>query len=401
MRLGLVGARFAGLDGVSLESAKLAQALARGGHEIAWFAGEIGTGFTPAAVCDAASFTTADNGDIERHAFGGGDPDAVRVMVDDAAREIQHALGRFIDEYEVDGLIVENAWAIPMQLPLAVAIARVVADTEIATVGHHHDFSWERVRFAQCTVPDLIEQVFPPALGSVAHVVINSLAQRSLLERRGLESRVLPNVMDFETGPPPGDAGDEFRRIAGLGPWDTVLLQPTRVIPRKGIELTIDLASRMDGDPVVVVTHPDDLDREYWVALNALATDLGVSLRLVDAGRELSALTGAYAAADLVCIPSLYEGYGNALVEAVYHRRPVLVNRYSVYTSDIAPLGFCFVEIDGAISSEAVAEANQIVVDPKGVDGIVERNFAIGESALSYSSALSVIEQSFATITSK
>jgi glycosyltransferase involved in cell wall biosynthesis len=395
MRIGMVGARFAGLDGVSLESAKLAEALSRRGHDIAWFGGEVAASFTPAVVCGAASFGTSENSDIERLAFDGGDPAAVRAMVESVAIEIQSALSEFIDGYGIEGVIVENAWAIPMHLPLALATAQVVADRGIPTVGHHHDFSWERERFLDPTVPDLIEQVFPPALASVAHVVINSLAQEDLLERRRLESFVLPNVMDFESGPRRGDGGVAFRRIAEVSPDETVLLQPTRVIPRKGIELSIDLASRMEGDPVVIVTHPDDLDRGYWARLESKAANLGVDLRLVDVGRDLAALASAYEAADLVCFPSLYEGYGNALVEAVYHRRPVLVNRYSVYTSDIAPLGFSFIEIDGAISSEAVAQANRIVDDRSDADAISERNFAIGEAALSYSSASDVIERSF------
>jgi glycosyltransferase involved in cell wall biosynthesis len=285
-----------------------------------------------------------------------------------------------------------------MHLPLAVAVARVVADRGIPTIGHHHDFSWERQRFADCSVPGLIEEFFPPALSTVGHVVINSAARRDLLDRRGLASLVLPNVMDFESGPPPRGSGDEFRRTAQIGPADTVLLQPTRVIPRKGIELTIELASRMDGDPVVVVTHPDDLDRDYWDELATLAGTASVDLRLVDPGRELPALANAYAAADLVCFPSLYEGYGNALVEAVYHRRPVLVNRYSVYSSDIAPLGFSFIEIDGSVTDEAVDEANRTVAAGYDVGAIVDRNYAIARASLSYGTAHKVVDRCFAGI---
>jgi glycosyltransferase involved in cell wall biosynthesis len=398
MRIGMVGARFAGLDGVSLESAKLAEALVRGGHEIAWFGGEIGGAFMPSVVCDAAAFGTPENSDIERQAFGGGDPGVVRTAVEDVALKIQPVLGAFIDGHDIEGLIVENGWAMPMQLPLALAIARVVTDRGIPTIGHHHDFSWERERFVASSVPDLIERLFPPALPSVAHVVINSLAKHDLLERRGLASSVLPNVMDFESGPPNGDGGATFQRIAGIGPSDTVLLQPTRVIRRKGIELTIELASAMDGDPVVVVTHPDDLDDAYWAELRTQATRSGVDLRIIDVGRDLTALTSAYEAADLVCFPSLYEGYGNALVEAVYHRRPVLVNRYSVYVSDIAPLGFEFVEIDGKVSNDTVIVANRIAAGEARSAEAIEHNFAIGEKALSYSSARRVVERSFSTI---
>jgi glycosyltransferase involved in cell wall biosynthesis len=398
MHIGIAGARFAGLEGVSLESLKLAEALARGGHEIAWFGGEVDESFTPSVVCEAAAFGTPVNTEIERRAFTIDDPATVRSMVEDAASEIRPALDAFVDEHGIECLIVENAWAIPMQLPLALALAQIVEDRGIPTVGHHHDFSWERERFLESSVPDLIEEFFPPALPSVAHVVINSLAKRDLLARRGLMSSVLPNMMDFETGQPHGDGGDTFRRIAGLGPDDKVLLQPTRVIRRKGIEMTIDLASAMEADPVVVVTHPDDLDTEYWTELTARAAMSDVDLRLVDAGRDLSALTSAYEAAHLVCFPSLYEGYGNALVEAVYHRRPVLVNRYSVYVSDIAPLGFDFIEIDGGIDNRAVTKANRVLSGEMDVDGITERNFAIGEASLSYSTGLDVLERSLSTI---
>jgi glycosyltransferase involved in cell wall biosynthesis len=396
----MVGARFAGLDGVSLESAKLADALARGGHEMVWFAGEVDEGFSPSTVYEAASFETARNAEIQSLAFGGDDSAAVREMVETVTPGIESALGSFLDDNGVEGVIVENAWAIPMQLPLAVAIARVVESRGIATVGHHHDFSWERPRFSRCSVPGLIEQVFPPDLPSVAHMVINSLAKRDLAQRRGLDSLVLPNVMDFESEPPQGDGGVAFRRIAGLDPLDIVLLQPTRVIPRKGIELTIDLASRIDGDPVVVVTHPDDLHADYWAGLVSKATELDVDLRLVDAGRDIASLASAYAAADLVCFPSLYEGYGNAVVEAVYHRRPVLVNRYSVYVSDIAPLGFGFIEVDGVIANETVTEVNRLVAGESAYEGLVDRNFAIGRTALSYAVARDIVERSFAAISS-
>jgi mannosylglucosylglycerate synthase len=58
-------------------------------------------------------------------------------------------------------------------------------------------------------------------------------------------------------------------------------------------------------------------------------------------------LGDVYAAADLVCYPSRYEGFGNALLEAFFYRRPVLVNRYPVYVRDIAPAGVECIELNG------------------------------------------------------
>jgi glycosyltransferase involved in cell wall biosynthesis len=395
MRIAMVGARFAGLDGVSLEAAKVAEALARVGHHVFWFAGELGPEFIPGVVFAPASFDHPANVELQRLAFDSDDPDAPRAEMAAIVAMIRQAFEEFLDLYDVDAVIVQNAWAIPMQLPLAVAVADVVRSRGIPTVGHHHDFAWERPRFDGCVVPEILDEYFPPSGEHIAHVVINSIAAEELHSRRGLLSTVMPNVMDFESGKPTHDGGERFRELAGIKESDLVLLQPTRVVRRKGIELTIELASRLQGCPKVIVTHPDDLDSAYWHELLSLAADLDVDIRLVDVGRDRHALASAYAAADLVCFPSLYEGYGNALVEAVYYGSPVMVNKYPVFESDIAPLGLDLVELDGAITDGAVAVANEIVQRGRAVESAVDGNFEIGLANLSYATAVQLMEASF------
>jgi glycosyltransferase involved in cell wall biosynthesis len=399
MRIAMVGARFAGLDGVSLEAAKVAEALERVGHHVFWFAGELGPEFIPGVVFPPASFDHAANVELQHIAFNGDDPDAVRAEMTSTVAMIREAFEEFLDLYVVDAVIVQNAWAIPMQLPLAVAVADVVEERGIPTVGHHHDFSWERPRFDGCVVPEILDKYFPPSGDHIAHVVINSIAAEELQSRRGLASTVVSNVMDFESGGPSGDGGARFRELVGIEDADVVLLQPTRVVRRKGIELTIELASRLDGSLKVIVSHPDDLDSEYWDELLALASDLDVDLRLVDIGRDRHALASAYAAADLVCFPSLYEGYGNALVEALYYRSPVMVNRYPVYVSDIAPLGLDVVELDGVITDDTVAAATEMVQGGRSVEAAVDRNFEIGLENLSYAKVVELMGASLASVT--
>ena len=398
MRIAMVGARFAGLDGVSLEAAKIGAALELAGHQLCWFAGDLGPEFTPGIAFAPASFDDAANVELQRLAFAGDDPDAVLARVAETTALIREAFENFLDLYDVDAVIVQNAWSIPMQLPLAVAISDVVKERGTPTVGHHHDFTWERPRFDGCVVPEILDEYFPPSGEHIAHIVINSIAADELKSRRGLPSIVMPNVMDFESGKPTHDGGERFRGLVGLAESDIVLLQPTRVVRRKGIELTIVLASRLPGDPKVVVTHPDDCDAEYWDELLALASDLGVDLRLVDVGRDRHALASAYGAADLVCFPSLYEGYGNALVEAVYYGSPVMVNRYPVFESDIAPLGLDFVELDGVVTDETVAAAADVVQGGSSFDASLDKNFEIGLANLSYRRAIEVMEASFGQV---
>ena len=252
----------------------------------------------------------------------------------------------------------------------------------LPTISHNHDYWWERERFATCVVPEVLEAAFPPALPSVRHVSISSIAAAGLQQRRGLDSTVVPNVFDFghPRPSPRHDVRREMRTELGMGETGYLIVQPTRVIPRKGIELTIDLAGRL-GDPeaVVLITSPaGDEGLDYLISLERRAERAQVNLRYAAdrfapdlEGRPLNpahSLTEAYLAADLIAYPSLYEGFGNALLEAVFFGKPVFVNRYPVYEADIRPLGFRFVEIDGVVTDEAV-EAVRITPGRFGAPG--------------------------------
>ncbi len=78
-------------------------------------------------------------------------------------------------------------------------------------------------------------------------------------------------------------------------------------------------------------------------------------------GHKVYSLWDAYPFANLVTYPSIYEGFGNALLEAVYFKRLVIVNRYPVYNADIKPLGFEFIELDGFIDDGVVEETRRLL----------------------------------------
>jgi glycosyltransferase involved in cell wall biosynthesis len=384
----MVSTRFSGLDGVSLESAKIAEVLRAAGHETVWFGGALDAGFQPGLEYPPAHFDAAENSAIQAACFGASSTsEETRRRIKEEAGALEAALERFIDEFAVDALMVQNALAIPMHLPLAVALTAVLESSRLTAVAHHHDFSWERQRFAECGVPDLLEALFPPRLPNLQHIVINQDAADELKARTGLSATVLPNVMDFGTEPEPGD-GVGYRNDAGVTDETIVLLQPTRVIPRKGIEMTIELASRLtprlDRPISILVSHDDDLHAGYWSSLRQLAEELKVDLRLASVGNRSTHLGDAYAAADLVCFPSLYEGFGNALLEAFYYRRPVFVNRYSVYVRDIAPLGVKCAEADGEVTDTVVTDALHILSDLVASAAMTDWNFEVGRRHLSY-----------------
>jgi glycosyltransferase involved in cell wall biosynthesis len=399
VRIGIVATRLAGVDGVTFETAKWEAVLERMGHDVRLCAGEVDALRSSARLIPAMHFSHPPAARVTAAAFDPeSDAEAVQREVHRLADQLLPVLAAWIETERLDALVVENAWAIPMQLPLGAALRTLVTSSGIPTIAHNHDYWWERDRFTRCVIPDLLDEAFPPALPNVRHVSISSLAAQSLEGRRGLESLVVPNVFDFghPMPRPRPDVRRDLRTELGMGESGLLLVQPTRVVPRKGIELTIDLAGRLDDpEAVVLITSPaGDEGLDYLIALERRAERAKVNLRYAadrfapdHEGRPIGpahSLTDAYAAADLIAYPSLYEGFGNALLEAVFFGKPVFVNRYPVYEADIRPLGFRFVEIDGVVTDEAAAAVRAVLADPSRQTADAEHNFAIGKAHLGY-----------------
>jgi glycosyltransferase involved in cell wall biosynthesis len=399
MKIGFVSTRLAGTDGVSLETAKWAQVVRRMGHEVLYCAGELDADGPPGLLVPEMHFAHLEAKQIHDLAFGSKDEaPGLRARIAALTDTLKARLLAFIDDYQVDLLVPQNLFAIPMHIPLGVAMREVLQETGLPAIAHNHDFYWERERFRVNCIQDILDTAFPPDLPNLRHAVINSLARRDLRARRGIESVVVPNVFDFDV-PAPGidDDNGDLREAIGLTADDVLILQPTRVVPRKGIELAIDLVARLPvANCVVCITHhAGDEGVDYLRQLQAQATEAGVDLRYVAdrfdsqrgtgaEGEKVYSLWDAYPHADFVAYPSLYEGFGNALIETVYFRLPALVNRYSVYAADIGPLGFDFVEIDGEITDVAVAETVELLANPERRRVAVEKNFQLGKHHFSY-----------------
>lgn len=389
MNFGFVSTRFAGTDGVSLESMKWAAVLERSGHRCHWFSGlndrpaEV-TSIDPEAHFGHPRIEALQERLWSRDTF---DPGVLEEV--DALREsLGQSLAAFVSRFSIDVLVPENAITIPMHVPLGLAIADFIRRHDFPALAHHHDFHWERDRFSGNAVRAWLDEAFPPRHPSLVHAVIHSGAARELRDRFGLDAVLVPNVMDFATPPPPLlRSAESVRAQIGLAPDDRLILQPTRVVPRKGIEHAIDLIHQLD-DPrnKLVVSHEaGDEGLAYRDQLIALAAESAVDLRFLDPQAAGSpTLDELYHLADLVTFPSLFEGFGNALLEAVWFRKPVLVNRYPVFKTDIEPCGFDFIVIDGMIDDDAVAAAAAILADPSSGHAALARNHEIASAHFSY-----------------
>jgi len=393
--IGFISFRLSGTDGVSLETKKWAEIFERNNCRCYYFGGELDAPEDHSFVVPEAHFSHPEIRKLYEQAFSCETrPPELTAGLHKYREIIKRALYEFVDKYKIDLLIPENAITIPLNISLGMAITEFIAETGIYTIAHHHDFFWERKRFLRNCVWDYLNQCYPPHLNSIHHVVINTSGANQLALRTGISTTRIPNVMDFET-PAPGidDYNRDVREALGVSEDELLILQPTRVVQRKGIEHAIELVARLDLPATLVISHASgDEGYEYQTRVKEYAELLGIRALFVDDvidddrgtlpdGRKVYSLQDVYPHANLVTYPSIIEGFGNAFLEAIYFRKPILVNNYSIYSHDIKPLGFDVVEMDDFISKDTVQQTRALLADPDRIQEMVDHNY---ELALKY-----------------
>ena len=303
----------------------------------------------------------------------------------------------FVKKFDIDLIIPENALTIPLNIPLGIALTEFIAETNIRTLAHHHDFYWERDRFMVNAVSDYLNMAFPPVLPSIEHVVINSVADAQLSLRTGVSAHVIPNVMDFDNPPPPpDDYTTDVRQALGIEDDELFVLQPTRVVQRKGIEHAIELIHRLGRKAKLVISHASgDEGWDYEQRLKEYSKLMNVNTIFVDDiineergttpdGRKIYTLEDIYPYADLVTYPSTFEGFGNAFLETLYFKKPIVVNTYSIYIKDIQPKGFKVIEIEGYVTDKAVERTKQVLDNPELRQEMVDYDYELAKKFFSY-----------------
>lgn len=395
--VGFVSFRIAGTDGVSLELKKWADIFERNGSKCFYFAEELDTPDECSYQSKFAHFKNPVIAEINERIYGTSNraPD-LTAKIHHYRKRLKEEISEFVDQYKIDILIPQNALTIPLNIPLALALTEYIAETGIKTIAHHHDFFWERKRFLRNCIWDYMNSAYPPHLPSIEHVVINSSGQNQLALRTGISSTLIPNVMDFDK-PAPGidDYNSDIKEALGIKDDEILILQPTRVVQRKGIEHAIELVSRLGEKAVFVISHASgDEGHEYESRVRDYAKLMGIraifvsdiidDTRAFRNGKKIYTLQDLYPYADFITYPSLIEGFGNAFLETVYFKKPILVNNYSIYSTDIKPKGFDVIEMEDFITDQTVEEVKEILRNKELRDKMVEKNFRVAQCFYSY-----------------
>lgn len=396
MKIWFISTRIAGNDGVSLEAVRWRTILTRMGHKVTFVAGELDRAgilipelhFSNQKVVelhDKVVYSKNHFKKVEREVF-------------DMAGTIEGKLREAFNGHRPDMLIIANCLSLPMHFPLAVALTRIIEELKLPTIARHHDFWWERKRFMKSTCFPFFKRWFPPVSNYIKHVTINSITQAELKEKLGIESVVIPDTFDYVGRKNQKDKfNSTFRKDFGIAKDDIVFLQATRIVPRKRIEIAIDLVKKLNNPKIVLVIagRAGDEGREYFDKLQELALD--AKIRVVYAGefidfnrkintdrRKIYTLWDAFLASDFMTYPSEVEGFGNQYIESVYFKKPVIITPYPVYERDIKSLGFESIEINKILKTKDIKLVNEFINNNEMVKEMVDKNFELGRKHFSY-----------------
>ena len=375
-----------------------AEVLESEGLNCYYFAGELDRPTEQSYFLAEAHFTHSEIRSVYQKCFDDYSRDrSLTRRIQELKVFLKDHLYAFVDKFDLDLLIPQNVLTIPLNIPLGLAITEFIAETNIPTIAHHHDFYWERDRFLINAVSDYLRMAFPPNLPSLNHVVINTFADEQLSLRTGLSATVIPNIMDFANPPlPPDEYTKDVRHSLDIADDELMVLQPTRVVARKGIEHAIELVHRLGKKAKLVISHASgDEGYDYEKRLVEYTELMKVNTVFVSDtinekrgqtkdGRKIYTLADVYPYADLVTYPSTFEGFGNAFLEAVYFRKPIVVNKYSIYTKDIKPKGFSVIELNGYVTEDAVHQTRRVLEDKALQKQMVDHNYEVAGNYFSY-----------------
>lgn len=419
-------------DGVSLEMDKWKVVMEKLGHKVTYVAGSKGT-LKDVQIIEELHYNDATNNKIVENAYikfqSFSSQQALKETIEEEANSIELKLIALIEKNSFDILIVNNMFSLGWNLSAGIGFFNAIKKTKVECICHHHDFSWEREKYNNPTFPfitEILEEYFPPRHERIRHVVINSIAKKELLKRRGIESTVVPNVFDFDNNWIIDSFNADFRDTFGIKENDLIFLQATRIVQRKGIELALDVVAELNANKhqlagkkmyngqifnsnskIVFLMVGLNEDPPYFDKIMKYAHKKNVDIRWVNdhidhersetGGHKKYSLWDAYAHCDIVTYTSLLEGWGNQFIEALVARKIIISYQYPVFVTDILPLKFHTVDLGNehtlkenglasvkqSIISKAVNSTLELLMDADKYRKQTAENYAIGKMNLS------------------
>lgn len=361
-------------------------------------------------------------------------------------RSLEREFDKVFIKFKPDRIIVSNIFSVGEHLPAASALLASLDKRKIRTVLIHHDFFWEAVRCKKPSntfVEKILNNILVPKRTYITHAVINKIAQKDILRKRGIKAEILYDSINFSQR--------SFKKTKNarkllekkrIDKDDLIFLQATRIVRRKNIEVAVDLIKKIsekknlrklsgkilyngklfdaNKNKIILLLpgYAEKRDTEYMQLIKNYGRKMRI--KIVFIGKEVGSrndrengdkkvcLEDIYPFADIITYPSHYEGFGNQFLEAIFAKKPIVVFEYPVFVRDIKPKGFDVISLGQKITrskstglvkispkkqEKAVGEIIEILKSKKKYKGTVEKNYILGKKHFSFESTRKTLKK--------
>lgn len=379
-------------DGVSLEIEKRVHVLEEMGWDVKLLAGKNSKGAD--FIIDELDFDLPEIRKITDNAFNQlSDYQSEEELLDhisNYALVIKRKLDKILDKLNPDFILLHNIFSHGRHIACAKSFYDVLQEREIPSLATHHDFYWEREHLAIPTgkkIESFLKKYVPPVIPGLRHAVINSLTAKKLLNKTGITSVVIPDTLNFDKSPWLKDEyNNDLIKDFGLNPNDIFILQATRIVIRKGIELIPPIISKLnsaeylkrlvgkrlyngklinensrfvfllagyaEGEAAGYLNYLQNQMKEEKIPYRFLESKIVAERSESNEGKKYS-LFDTYPHADIVSYPSQFEGWGNQFLEALFAKKPVIVFEYPVFKEDIKSFGYNYISLGDQVDKDS------------------------------------------------
>lgn len=419
-------------DGVSLEIDKRKNMLIYMGYDVKLIAGSNSEGAD--YIIPELDFNREEIVRIKENSFFAlkdfADEEDLKSEIYRISNTIKKALLRIQEKENFGYFFLHNIFSHGRHISAAKAFYELGESSNTQLIAVNHDFysvgSYAQIYQPTCDwIKKYLNTYVPPQSEKIKHVTINSLNSNELKKKSGIESSIIPDTFDFNQKPWNVDAyNSTLRQDINIRPHDLFVLQATRIVERKAIELAIDLVGELnkrkheligkvlyngkrfsDDSKIVLVLagYTENASKSYKRKLENLIEDKKIEARFIEDkvsqkrdqkdGQKTYSLWDCYAYADLITYPSIWEGWGNQFIEAIFAKKPIALFEYPVFQADIKPEGYDIISLGSELSQDrsndlvsipsptikkAADKTIQTLTDPNTPD-ILDKNFMLGK----------------------
>ena len=348
------------LGGVERIMAVHARALREAGDAVSIVAGRGGaTGLPVIRIAEIDSRHPAVLRDFAALARGEVQPDHARLVAA-IERKLRPHVGR------ADRVVVHNAFTLHKNAALTEALAHLAAERPGVFIAWTHDLAWTDAQYADQLHDGMPWSLYRTALPGVRYIAVSAKARDELVGLTGIarsKVTVVPNGIDPAELLGLSRPGIALAERFGLFRADPVLLLPVRMTRRKRIEVAIDAVARLrrtePAATLVVTGGPGAHNPANATYARELAARAGAGVHLLHHERVRvtdRVLSDLYGLADVLVLPSANEGFGIPMLEAAWHRLPIVcsdIPALRAFAGDDAT--YVPADADGATLARAIA----------------------------------------------